>query len=785
VNEVSYYLLAGLGLGALYAMLGSGLVIIFRGSGVINFAHGAFAMYGVFTFDQARRTGHVFLPWVDILPTHWLNLPVDIRLSDRGVSTQVAFVVAVLMAVLLGLLAHFLVFRPLKDGAALGKVVASVGVMLYLQGVAQLNFGSGGRKAHDVLSTGEIRNFLGLGRTFPTSSISLVAIALLIGGLLWALFRFTRFGLATRGAAGSEKGAVLLGYSPQLLAAVNWVLASVLATVAAILVGSLRAVGALQIGTLTPLALSGLVVAALSAALIGGMRSIMVATLSGLALGAVQSLLDYETTMTWFPAFLRSGVREVVPLAVIVAVLFLRGTSLSQRGALEEKRLPLSPRPKRVPQHVIIWSAAVVVAAFAFEGSGPRVVFAFGLSTSLIAALIMLSMVVVTGYVGQISLVQMSLAGIAAFFVARMLANGTSSAANPFPINGPDLPWAVAALIAVAVAVVVGVVIGLPAVRIRGVQLAVVTTAVAVALQPLYFQNNDLSGAGANGLAVVRAPFLFGASLAARGDHGLSDRPAFTILVLVALVLCSLAVANLRRNGTGRRFLAVRANERAAASVGIDVSRTKLLAFGIGSAIAGTGGVLLAVKQGELSGASFISQASLTYLAFAYLGGITSVNGAIVGGILAPSAFFTVTSNYFLAGTNIDKYITIVGGAALALMAIVSPNGIAPGLQRQLQILGRWLLAARAAEWRRAVARFGPTVAIGIVAGYVIWPARDSDASAIWMPLLGAAVALAARALLLGIIRRRWRSLRAWQLTARASQRERSANRRGEHATRA
>lgn len=689
MNAVIISLLVGLGLGALYAMLGTGLVIIYRGSGVINFAHGAFAMYGAFTFDEARRYGRLRLPWVDLLPTHRLNLPIDITLSGRGVPTPVAFVIAVGMAAFLGLIAHFLVFRPLRNSAALGKVIASVGVMLYLQGVARLNFGGVPRRAHDILPHDRIADFLGLGRPFPELTLYLVAIAVSIGTVLWALFRFSRFGLATRGAAGSEKGAVLLGYSPQRLAAMNWVLASVLATVSVILIGSMREVGALQNGTLTPLALSGLVVPALGAALLGGMRSIMVATWGGLALGSAQALLDYATTKTWFPLFLRSGVREVVPLVVIVAVLLLRGTRLPQRGALDEKRLPLSPRPTRVVQHVVIWSVVVVVAAVAFAGSGSRTVFALGLATSLIAALIMLSMVVVTGYVGQISLVQMSLAGIAAFFCARMLANGTAGPANRFPIAGPGLPWALAAVIAVAAAVVVGVMIGLPAVRIRGVQLAIVTIAVAVALQPLFFENTKLSGAGANGLAHIRAPRLFGIDFTPRGPDGISDRPAFTILLLVAVVLVALAVSNLRRNGTGRRFLAVRANERAAAAAGINVPRTKLLAFAIGSGIAGLGGVLLSAKQIDVSGASFISQASLTYLAFAYIGGITSVNGAIVGGLLAPSALFTVTSNYFLAGTNIDSYITLIGGAALVVMAIVSPNGIAPGMQRHLQALGR------------------------------------------------------------------------------------------------
>ena len=129
---------------------------------------------------------------------------------------------------------------------------------------------------------------------------------------------------------------------------------------------------------------------------------------------------------------------------MIVVVLFVRGKTLPVRGTVEEKRLPLSPRPVRVWQHAVIWSLVVIAAAFTFQDSGPRTVFALALTTSLVAMIIMLSMVVITGYVGQISLAQMSLAGVAAFFTARMMANGSTTSTNPFPVSGPGLPWPIA-----------------------------------------------------------------------------------------------------------------------------------------------------------------------------------------------------------------------------------------------------------------------------------------------------------------------------------------------------
>ena len=740
MGDIVFFLLLGLGIGSLYAMLGAGLVVVFKGSGVINFAHGAMAMYGAFTFDELWRQGALQLPWVDFLPGD-VNVPVRIGISDEGLPLVVALLGAFAMAVALGLAVHFLVFRPLRNAAPLGKVVGSLGVMLFLQGVALLNFGTSFRQPRGVLPDEAVQDFLGLGQAFPRNALYSAAIALAIGVALYLVYRHTRFGLATRAAAGNQKGAVLLGYSPEYLASVNWVIASVLATAAAIIVGPIQ-------GTLTPVGLTAVVVPALGAALIGGLSSIMIATLGGLGLGAVQALLGFYANREWFPDFLRTGVREAVPLIVIAAVLFLRGKNLPVRGAVEERRLPLSPYPVRVTQHAVVWSVIVVVAAFVFTGK-----WSYALSTALIAGILLLSVVVVTGYVGQISLAQLSLAGVAAFFMARMMADGSTTSINPFAVSGPGLPWPVAALLAVVVSVVVGVLLGLPALRIRGVQLAVVTLAAAISLQTLYLENDVLTGLRAGAAANITAPTFFGIDIGAVNEGGLTDRPAFTIFCLVVLVGCAVLVANVRRSGTGRRFLAVRANERAAAAAGIGVTQTKLLAFGIGSALAGISGVMFGFQQSSVSSASFVYGLGLAYLAFAYLGGITSINGAILAGLLVPSSMAVIFSNHYFHGTNLESYAVVMGGAGLVVTAIIHPEGIAPFFQPMLRYLGSWLVNARGSEWAAAVRHFAPWVVGGAVAGYIVWPLRVDSYSPIWMPLVGVYATLVVRAIVLQIYR--------------------------------
>ena len=817
MNSIIFNLLIGLGIGSLYAALGAGLVVSYKGSGVVNFAHGAMAMYGMFTFDTAWNRGELFLPWCDFLPTHTVNLPVRITLDSDGSWPMIpSLILALGMSVLIGLAAHFLVFRPLRNAAPLGKVVASVGFTLYLQGVALINFGNSFPQPKSIVPDEPLKNFLGLGKAFPQNTVWVVGFTVLLGAVLWGIYRFTRFGLATRAAAGNEKGAILLGYSPQRLAALNWVLASVTATLAAIIVGPIQ-------GTITPIGLTALIVPALAAALIGGLRSIPIAVAGGLALGAVQTLLDLKKS-SWFTGpltWLQDGVRNVIPLIVIIVVLVLRGKSLPIRGTVEEKRLPLAPMPKRQIEHTLFWVTGLTVFAFIFENAGPLTIFAGSIQTGLVFAIVMLSIVLLTGYVGQISLAQMSFAGMAAFFMARMMADGIGRGSNLVPVTGPGLPWPIAAILGVAAAVIVGLLLGLPAVRIRGVQLAVVTIAFAISLQSLYLENDELTQLRAGVPAYVKEPNLFGLSIGARSDRQLNERPAFVIFGAVLLALCAIAVANIRRTGVGRRFLAVRANERAASAAGINVSRTKLLAFGLSAAIAGIGGVMLGFKQVEVSSANFVYGLSLSLLAFAYLGGITSINGALFGGAVFAGSVVPTFSNYFLKGTNMDRYLTVLGGFFMIVTAIVHPEGAATFFQGGMRAAGDWIsgvipgartlrdarrgprrllvnlllavmvigfgvwilnaqfidsntvwvLVSLAIFWAITVVvaaalgginptfgaagrgwigwftKFGPAALVGYIAGWIVWPVRVDTYSKLWMPLLGAGIALFVRSL--------------------------------------
>ena len=705
MREAIAIMFGGLGQGGFFALLAIGIVIAFRGSGVINFAQGAIAMFTAFEFDSLHKKGALQLPWVDILPTRQLNVPVRIQVRNSAIGIAPSFALALGVAILLGVMAHFLVFRPLRNAAPLGKVIGSLGLMLYLQGVALKNFGTENPQPTVVLSKGLYQNFLGLGKPLAKESFWLAMSAVIIGAVLWSLYRFTRFGLATRAAAGNEKGAVLLGYSPERLALANWVVSATSAGLAGILVGSVT-------GALNPVKFTGLIVPAFGAALIGRLSSIPIAAAGGIVIGMLQSFTTVwlpTPAHKWFPVWLQSPSRDALPLLVIAVVLFLRGKSLPIRGTVEEKRLPLCPYPRRVWQHCVVWG--VLTTAFAFWADGTK--WGFALSTTLITAMLMLSYVVLTGYIGQISLAQMSIAGCAAFMTARLLANGTINEFSPFPVSGPGLPWPIAAIIGVIFAVIVGVILGLPALRIRGVQLAVVTMAAAVSLQTIYFENEKITGLTAGSPAYMPNPTLLGVNFGSVGKGGLNSSPKFAMLTIAILLLLVAGTANLRRSGTGRRFLAVRANERAAAAAGVNVVRTKLLAFTFASAIAGVAGVMFGYQSRSVSSANWVFFASLALLAFAYLGGITSINGAMVGGLLFANGLITAFGNHHYNG--VVQYSNIIGGGAMIFTAIHNPIGIAPRIQPGMQYLGSWLLRARRREWISAVKTVAPGALLAMV----------------------------------------------------------------------
>ena len=442
------FLLLGLGAGAVYAILGLGLVLEYRSSGVINFAQGAIAMFIVYTYIELRKTGRLMLPVV--------GLPYRLRIFSGGIATVPALLIALVYAAGLGLLIFLLVFRPLRNSPPLARLVASVGLMIVVQAMVVINLGDSafnisGQTAGSILPSDPI---VVLGTRVPRDRFYLAALTVVIGVALWAVFRYTTFGLATRGAAESEKGAAVCGYSSTRLGAINWMVATALAGFAGILIT--------PISGLNPTSFTLFIVPALGAALLGRMTSFSATLVAGLAIGMLQSLMTkLVLEFDWLP---RSGLQEGLPFIAIIVALVVFGRSIPWRGTLIDRAMPVAGRPKRVVLSAAFCLAAGTVALFTL-GSTLRL----GLIQSLIVIVLGLSLVVVTGFAGQISLAQMAFAGFGGFMYGILSAE----------LSVPFLPALVLAGLATAP---LALVVGLPALRTRGIHLAVLTLAAAVAL---------------------------------------------------------------------------------------------------------------------------------------------------------------------------------------------------------------------------------------------------------------------------------------------------------------
>jgi sulfate-transporting ATPase len=592
-----------------------GLVAIYRGSGVLNFAHGGIATMAAYIFIR------FFYTW--------------------GLPLGVGIAAGVLAAAAIGVLFQVLVIRPIAGAPVLTKIVGTLGLLVFLVNLVPPIFGNGLPPPLQFLPDRRLELPAGSPRFgLGADRLIIVVIAVAAAVLLWALYRFTRFGVATRAATDNERATILLGHSPQRLAVINWALGSALAGLAGILLASLV--------QLTPGFYTELMVTVLAAALVGGFQSFGLAVAAAIIIGSAQAVLSVYN-QAWQNATGVAGWPEALPLAVIVLVLVLRGRSIPERSVLLNRPLP------KVPQRQPLWFLPVVaIAGVAWYGLMPAS-WDDPMSASLIGAMVFLSFVVIVGYVGQISLVQLGFAGLGALAAAKVAAH----AGFPFPL--PLLVGAVAA-------VPLGLLLGLPALRVRGINLAVITLGAAFTLDQMIFSDPTLTGLD-TGL-VVSAPHLFGIDL----NSVTSPRP-FGLLVLAAFVLTAVLVTWVRRSSMGMRFLAIRANERGAAAAGVSVIATKLTAFSLAGAIAGLAGGLMAYRALNVTFDGFTDLASITYLSLAYLGGITSVGGALTAGILLVSG--GVVSHLFGTGAFSTIWIPVLSGLGTMQIVVMQPQGLA------------------------------------------------------------------------------------------------------------
>jgi branched-chain amino acid transport system permease protein len=634
VETLLLFILLGLGSGALIAGIGLGVVATYRGSGVINLSTGAIAMLGGYAFWSLTSGKIASLPYAVALP------------------------LALLFVLAVGVLFEFVVYRPLRNSSPLGKLIASLGVLLVCQSCMLLAFGITQEPAPSVLPT-KLIHMLGSGITLDRFLLAGIVIA--AGIVLAAVYKWTRFGLATRAASENEVAAMLGGVSPGTISLTN-------SLIAAFIAGSLGILAS-SVTQLDPSTLPLQIIPALAAALIARFTSFGLVTVAAFGIGILDSLLQLASTESWFPqsgGVAIPGTTDLLAFLIIIGVLFWRGARIPGRGEVVERRLPEAPRPQHLWRSALIFGggAAILLVVFPFD-------FRNALINTLIGILMALSLVVITGFVGQISIIQLALAGAAGFTISHMASN--------FGITFP-----LAALAGIAVAVAIGVVTAVSAVRVRGVSLAVVTLAGAVAINSFGFQNTTWGGGGL-GSPVPEMKWFgvdFGPNAGFRGIDGNQPSPIFGWVVLICVVLACVGVGYLRRGKLGQQMLAVRSNERAAAAASINPRTVKLYAFVIAAFIAGLAGCMYAYNFGSVSSDRFDAVTALSLIAFAYAGGITLISGAVFAGLISAQAMIPYALDKWF-GLN-GNWFLLFGGVILIFTLLQNPTGVAGDFYRRL-----------------------------------------------------------------------------------------------------
>jgi ABC-type branched-subunit amino acid transport system ATPase component/ABC-type branched-subunit amino acid transport system permease subunit len=642
VTEFLQFAFLGLGAGAAYALLAHGVVLIYRGSGVVNFAHGALA------------TVASYFCFVTLL-------------QNEGWPIGFALAGGVVLGAAIAFLFELVVLRRLTHAAPIVRLVSTLGLLVMIQAVVQMEYGVDFVNVDRYLPQ---TNYDVGGVLVQLDRLILVGIAVVLTGVLWAFTRYHKLGLAITASAENERAVSSLGWSPHTLASFTWTVGGALAGLAGVLATNFTSGLNVTTFTLT------VTIYGLAAALLGGFRSFPLTLAGGLLLGVGDSLLTRysDDVRSFFGLHTLVGLNQALPFLVIVVVLVVRGRGLPLRSHIADRLPSLGSGIVRYPALLISLAATAVLALYVFDARWSQAVF-----VTLVAGIFILSIVVLTGFAGQLSLAQYALGGIAALAAAKLVAEEGWSTELAF-------------LAGIVIAVAVGLLFAIPALRTRGVNLAVVTLGLGFAVSSMVFANGDyFDTTGFSGGTTIGTTKFFGI------DVDAVDHPErWAIVCLIGFTLAVLVAANLRRSRSGRRLIAVRTNERAAASLGISVFGAKLYAFSVAAGIAAVGGMLLGFQSPTVTYSQFNAFASINAVAQAVIGGVGWVLGAVFGATLAQGSVGSIPLEDWL---NLEStWLMFIGGAVLVVLLLVHPDGIADGTCRSLRDLRDKLRGKKASE---------------------------------------------------------------------------------------
>ena len=650
MREVLPFLVVGLTAGSLYGLAALGLVLTYRTSGVFNFAHGALGAGAAYLF----------------FTLHW----------TWGWPWPLAILVAVtLFGVVAGIIVERLT-RSLVEARVATIIVATIGLLLFIQGFLYWRYGVERRVSPDFLPTGTALTIEGVNVSWAQLINFGVGIASLVG--LYVLLHRTRLGMAMRGVVSSPDLLGLSGTSPAGVRIASWAIGSSFAALTGILITP-------SILGMDAFLLSALVVQAFGAVAIGRFTSLPWTYAGGLFIGALAAISAKYLTK---PPL--TGLPNVIPFLVLIVVMLVT----------PKRKLPAGTgrfagaaarRPSALPKPVKIGAA---LAGAALLLAIPELVDTrISVYTSGLALVILfLSLSLLTRVSGQISLAHAAFAGVGAATFSKLAApvHGTGQFGGLGEDTHGGVPWLVALIGAGLITAMVGALLALPAMRLSGVYLALATFGFSQLMDNVVFQSWLMFGGSQGTLAGLRAPRPHLGSLDPQ------DPKVWYYIVLAAVAVCCLALVMLRRSRLGRFLRAIADSPTALTTLGLGINVTRVLVFSVSAFFAGIAGALFAMQIGRVNYISFPAVNSLLYLA------VLTVTGAVSGYVTSAflAAFFLAVMPSYLTSVTFEVQSMLFGGVAV-LAALITDRRNAAGAVT-LARLRAWVAGAAAgAEERR------------------------------------------------------------------------------------
>jgi branched-chain amino acid transport system permease protein len=571
----------GIVLGSIYGILATGLVVTYNTTGVFNFAQGAVGMVAAFSYWQL---------WQD---WHWPFLLAIVL---------IVFVEAPVLAIAV----EFVLFRRIHGATVERSLMVTLGLLVILLGVATIFWSSPDviRSVPNYFTQSDgtvlsVHLFGSNGVTIQYQQIMFVVVAVLVSVGLGLFLRRVRLGVAMRAVVDDPQLVAMSGAKPYRMSQAGWVLGFMLAALAGVLLAPVIGQTGLTADQLTLLALNGF-----AAAVVGRLRSLPMTFVGAIALGLIT-----QYCVGYLPGHINAGLAsvltEVIPVAFLFLVLlFIPAARLAPAGRLAVRAAPKVVTARQSVAGAILLIAGMVVLA-AMVGDTALSTLTQGLAFGIVG----LSLVLLVGYAGQVSLCQLTFMGIGAFTMGKVF--------------GGDSWWGL--ILAVVISGAVGALVALPTLRLRGLYLALATFAFGEVMYSAFFDNASVIPDGES-INVGRVPLPF--------MHSVGDR-AMLVEVAVAAAVCVVIVGLVRRSAFGRRLVAMSDSPAAYATVGLSAVRTKMIVFSLSAAMAGLGGVYYAGQQGGIGANDVQFIGSLTLLLFVAIWGIRTVTGALLGGMTA------------------------------------------------------------------------------------------------------------------------------------------------------